>query len=201
MIELPTQTTFIPKKPITQEYREESSSSLVSTISVGLFLISLLLAGGVYFYSEYTDKNVAVKKKSLDISQGRFEPQTLQEFKDIDKRLSAAKIVLHQHIAITPVFDILSQLTLKNIQYTKFGYKFDEAGKSVTVTLSGVTNNYETIALQSDNFSKNKLIQDPVFSNLNLDTNGKLVFDLNFNVDPSLINFVETVNRNNSVKP
>lgn len=200
-MELPTQTTFIPKKPITQEYREETSFGLVSIIAIGLFVLSLMLAGGVYFYSGYVSKNVETQKKSIDVSKGRFEPETLQEFKDIDKRLSAAKIVLNQHITTTPIFEILSALTLKNIQYTKFSYKFDETGRSVTVTLSGLTNNYETIALQSDNFSKNKLIQDPVFSNLNLDANGKLAFDLNFNVDPALINFVENVNKDNSIKP
>ncbi len=200
-MELPTQTTFIPKKPITQEYREETSFGLISIIAIGLFVLSLMLAGGVYFYNGYVAKNVETQKKSIDVSKGRFEPETLQEFKDIDKRLSAAKIVLNQHITTTPIFEILSTLTLKNIQYTKFGYKFDETGRSVTVTLSGLTNNYETIALQSDNFSKNKLIQDPIFSNLNLDTNGKLAFDLNFNVDPALINFVENANKDNSIKP
>ncbi len=193
-MELPTQTTFIPKKPLVPEYAEESSSfGLLSIISVGLFLLSVLLAGGVYFYKGYISKNVDVQKNSLEISKGRFEPETLEEFKEIDKRLSASKVVLNQHVVTTPIFELLSELTLKNVQYTKFTYKLESPEKPVSIIISGIADSYTTIALQSDNFSKNKSIQDPVFSNLTLDTSGRVLFDLNFNVSSEFVHFVENI--------
>jgi hypothetical protein len=48
---------------------------------------------------------------------------------------------------------------------------------------------YRSIALQSDLFTQNKNLIDPVFSNLTLDNSGNVLFDLEFLVDPSFVNY------------
>ena len=57
------------------------------------------------------------------------------------------------------------------------------------VKTSGIAVGYKSVALQSDLFTKNKNLIDPVFSNLSLDNSGNVVFDLEFSVDPSLVNY------------
>ena len=55
--------------------------------------------------------------------------------------------------------------------------------------MSGAAVGYRSIALQADLFSQNKNIIDPSFSNLSLDEKGNVLFDLEFGVDSSFVNY------------
>ena len=59
----------------------------------------------------------------------------------------------------------------------------------VIIKMSGVAVGYRSIALQSDLFTRNKNLIDPVFSNLTLDNTGNVLFDLEFSVDPSFVDY------------
>jgi hypothetical protein len=48
---------------------------------------------------------------------------------------------------------------------------------------------YRSMALQSDLFAQNKTFINPIFSNLTLDQSGDVLFDLDFSVDPSFLNY------------
>ena len=105
----------------------------------------------------------------------------------MDKRLRASNEILANHIAVTPIFQALQDLTMKTVRYTKFAYMFSK--EKIGVQMSGVAIGYSSVALQSDLFAKNKNLIDPVFSNLSLDDHGYVVFDLEFSVDPSFVNY------------
>jgi len=58
--------------------------------------------------------------------------------------------------------------------------------------MNGVAVGYRSIALQSDLFSTKdigKNFIEPVFSNLTLDDKGNVIFDLEFSVDPSFVDY------------
>src|SRR3989338_7837824 len=83
---------------------------------------------------------------------------------------------------------------MKKVRYTKFSYIFgDEKNAKVNVKMSGQAIGYRSIALQSDLFTKNKHFVDPVFSNLALDNSGNVLFDLDFSVDPSFIDYKQVL--------
>jgi hypothetical protein len=83
---------------------------------------------------------------------------------------------------------------MKTVRYTDFSYELGtEKNASVKVKMSGQAIGYRSIALQSDLFAKNKNFIDPVFSNLTLDANGSVLFDLEFSVDPSFVNYKQTL--------
>ena len=63
----------------------------------------------------------------------------------------------------------------------------------VLVKINGTAVGYRSVALQSDFFTKNKNIIDPVFSNLVLDDKGNVQFNLDFSVDPTLIDYTQTI--------
>ncbi len=60
-----------------------------------------------------------------------------------------------------------------------------------SVKLSGVAEDYKSIALQADVFNsdKGRSFKNVVFSNLARDKNGNVTFDLQFTVDPSLLSY------------
>ena len=104
--------------------------------------------------------------------------------------------IIDNHITASPVFEILSDLTLKQIRYSEFSFTVDENNsKQATVLLSGKADGYRTIALQADLFSSNRNIVDPIFSNLVLDERGQVLFDLSFEVPIDTILYKNNLNQ------
>jgi hypothetical protein len=183
------QTSFIPKKPIIEERAVSSRPvNLLTIISIFIFFAVILASGGLYFYKGILAKNIASMSNDLTLAKNRFEPSKINQLQVLDKRLRASDIILSNHITISPIFQALQALTMKTVRYTKFSYSFGD-NKKVNVKMSGQAVGYRSIALQSDLFAKNKYLLDPVFSNLSLDDKGNVLFDLEFLVDPSFIDY------------
>ncbi len=188
------QTSFIPKKPITEErVSAPASVGLLTIISIFILFTVLLASGGLYFYKGVVNKNITTMQDNLNLAKNRFEPSKIVELQSLDKRLTAATDILSNHVIISPIFQILSAVTMKTVRYTKFSYALDDDNKTVKVTMSGQATGYRAIALQSDLFTQNKLLIDPVFSNLNLDTSGNVLFDLTFSVDHSVVDYKQAL--------
>ena len=196
------QTSFIPKKPMIEERVVSSRPvSLLTIVSIFIFFTMLLATGGLYFYKAILEKNITQMQASLVVAKGSFEPEKISQLQVLDKRLQASKEILGKHISVSPIFSALSKVTIKNIRYTKFSYALssDSSGK-VMVSMSGVANwtlGYKAIALQSDIFAQNKdykdFFIDPVFSNLAPDTKGNILFDLNFSVNVTALNYTNVI--------
>lgn len=191
------QTSFIPKKPIVEE-RVKSSKPIgfFMILSIFIFLSMVLAAGGLYFYKTTLASNIVKMEEALTLAKNRFEPEAITLLQVLDKRLTASNEVLSKHVAVNPIFKSLSALTMKSVRYTKFSYDLGTTKESkVAVKLSGQTNSYTSVALQSDLLAKDKNLIKPVFSNLSLDSKGNVLFDLEFSVDPTFINYKHMLER------
>ena len=189
-------TSFIPKKPIVEEkFERPRSVGLISFIGTVIFVASLVCAGAVYFYKVSLDTQIKSKGNQLKIAEERFDSNLVEEMQKLDRRINSARDVLSSHVVISPIFKALEEYTLRSISFTKFTYAFDPISQRVNVEMSGKATGYDAIALQSDALATNRYIKDPVFSNLNLDDKGKITFDLTFYVDPTFINFEDTLAR------
>ncbi|MEK7539346.1 MAG: hypothetical protein AAB595_01770 [Patescibacteria group bacterium] len=189
------QTSFIPKRPMVAEHIATTRSVGVFTVIAIFILFTVLLAtGALYFYKGVLAKNITQMETDLNLAKNRFEPSKITELQVLDKRLNASSEVLSNHTAITPIFQALSLITMKTVRYTKFSYDFGtEKNAKAVVKISGLAVGYRSVALQSDLFAKNKDLIDPVFSNLTLDDKGNVLFNLEFSVDPSFINYKKTL--------
>lgn len=195
------QTSFIPKKPMVQERVVPARSVSFFTVTSFFILFTvLLITGGLYFYKGIVIKNISKMENDLNLAKNRFEPSKITELQQLDRRLSASSEILSRHIAITPVFQALQAITMKTVRYTKFSYSFgdekDAKNGKVIIKMSGQAVGYRSIALQSDLFTtrdEGKNFIDPVFSNLTLDDKGNVLFDLEFSVDPSFVDYKKTL--------
>lgn len=185
------QTSFIPKKPIVEERTNIPRSVSFFTIISLLVLFTVLLSSiGLYFYKGVLVKNIMQMENDLNLAKNRFEPSKITELQLLDKRLRASSEILSHHIAVTPIFQALQELTMKTVRYTSFSYTMGEGKNAkILVKMGGLAIGYRSIALQSDLFAKNKNLLDPVFSNLTLDDKGNVLFDLEFLVDPSFVDY------------
>ena len=185
------QTSFIPKKPMIEDRAVVSRpTSLLTVISIFIFISIVLAAGGLYFYKGVMQKNIDKMSIDLTLAKSRFEPSKITQLQVLDKRLKSANIILSKHIAVSPIFEALQTLTMKTVRFTKFSYVLgDEKNPNIDVKMSGQAIGYRSIALQSDLLTTNKNLIDPVFSNLSLDDKGNVLFDLEFSVAPSFVDY------------
>jgi hypothetical protein len=189
------QTSFIPKKPMVAERAAGTRSvGFFTVIAIFILFAVLLLSGALYFYKSSIVNDIAQKEADLNLAKNRFEPSKITELQVLDKRLRASSEIIAAHVAVTPIFQALNDITMKTIRYTNFSYDVG-AGKDakVDIKMSGVAIGYSSVALQSDLFAQNKNLISPVFSNLNLDDKGNVLFDLEFSVDPSFINYKQNL--------
>jgi len=196
------QTSFIPKKPmLNEEVRHSSRSvSLLALIAFFIFFTMLIATGGLYLYKGALAKGIEKMKGELAAAKNRFEPSRIENLQKLDERLRVADQVLSRHIAASPIFKALGEITMKSVRYTQFAYALDDKSSRINVKLEGLATGYRAIALQSDLFAKNKNLIDPVFSNLSLDDRGNVTFALEFSVDPSFVSYREVLKRE-SVPP
>lgn len=185
------QTSFIPKKPMVEEHvATKRPIGILTIISLFILFTVLLASGALYFYKGITVKNVKKMESDLAIAKNRFEPSKITELQILDKRLTVASEILSKHVAVSPIFQALQAMTMKTVRFTKFSYSLGtEKNAKVNVKMSGVTTGYSSLALQSDLFGKNKNFIDPIFSNLSLDPLGNVLFDLEFSVDPTFVDY------------
>lgn len=186
-------TTFVPKKPITQAVAPGSTpvsrpAGLLTSISTLLFFITLLIAGGVYFWQQFQAGNLVKLQESVATIEKTFEPQLITQLQTLDKQLNNANTVLKNHTVVSPVFSLLETSTLPQVRFTRFDMVNEEA-KDAVVKMSGEADGYTFIAQQSDVLSKNTFIKDMIFSNFVLTQRGKISFDVSFSVRPEFTDF------------
>ena len=172
------QTSFIPKKPVTtSEPIKPGGMSLLLLVSIIIFLVSLGLAGYVFL-----EKNLLIQKINSD--QTTIETNksglvsdsiTVESLVELNSRINVAKGLLGKHVAISPIFNFLQQATLKSVRFKNFSFsslgKSDTGVNTVSIQMSGVAKDWETVASQADEFGKSdykKIITEPKISDLSL---------------------------------
>ncbi len=192
------QTSFIPKKPMIED-RVTSSRPIgfSNLISLFIFFTIIIAMGALYFYNKKLNSDISKLEVNLKLAQDRFEPSKIIQLQELDKRLSASSQILAQHISISPIFEVLEDITMKTVSFNKFAYELS-AGRNpqVIVKMSGRAVGYQSIALQSDLFAKKKDFINPIFSNLALDDKGEVTFDLEFKVEPTFVDYENMIKSN-----
>lgn len=192
------QTSFIPKQTLVENpVSRRQPISLVSTLALVVLIASILLAGGAYAYQYWLDYEINRECPdpaqnvtsgcgliaSLNKEKQALDEGLLTEFKRLAAKLDLANKLISKHVTVLPIMDLLSELTLESVRFTSFDYD----GKNITI--SGVAKSYEDVAVQSNVFDREKLISGFLFSDLNLDTAGNVVFKLVLTVDPRLLSY------------
>ncbi|MFA6515268.1 MAG: hypothetical protein WCT42_03335 [Candidatus Paceibacterota bacterium] len=183
------QTSFIPKKPITSIVSDKEPKSFFSMISIFILVASLVLLASLFIYKNYLTKQKETASASLLIVRDSFEESTIEELDSFNKKTDAAKQVLNKHIVLSPMFTLLGDITISQVQYTKFEQKNENGLFSVNI--EGLARDYRSIALQADifNSSKGSSFKNVVFSKLTKDKNGNISFNLEFDVDANLLSY------------
>ncbi|MBI2047787.1 MAG: hypothetical protein HYT27_01475 [Parcubacteria group bacterium] len=183
-------TSFIPKKPLIREniLGQQKGVNLVLFVSIIIFFATVLIAGGVFLFDVLLKRQESSLTSSIERAREAIEPELVASLGRIDARIKAAKNILDNHTAISPIFDLLEQLTLSSVSFESLRYVVESEGK-ITFQLSGTARNYSSVALQSVLFGENRYIENPIFSNLQLNNQGSVSFNFSANINKRLVLF------------
>ncbi len=189
------QTSFIPKNPLvgSAAVKRKPHTSLVSIIVILIFVISILGSALVFAYEKFLEKRIASMQDDLKAAEQRLDPGLITEWVRLDKRIESSKDLLHTHLAVSSFFDMLEGMTLKNVYFKNFGYQLTANGR-VAIAMDGEADSFASVALQSDEFAKNaKVINNQLFSNIDLTQTGNVVFRFTATLDPSVISYEKEI--------
>jgi len=86
---------------------------LLVIVSIFIFVVIVLISGGVYFYKNMLTTNLTQMQSDLEKAKNRFEPSKINELKLLDKRLQSSTEILSNHVIISPIFEALQAITLR----------------------------------------------------------------------------------------
>ena len=178
------ETSFIPKKNYKKEKSKGQYNNLLLIFSVVIFVGTLIVSSGVFFYKSFLEKEIANKSVILEREKGNFDLSLIQKLARFDKRIEVTKQILEEHITLIPLFDFLEENTLKEVMFENFNFEIIK-GKQY-LRLDGKANSYAAVAVQSDVLAKNKDIIDPVFSELGINSDGDVIFAVDMELNNEL---------------
>ena len=184
------QTSFVPKKPvITQNVVPRSSSiDLFSLIAIVLFILSLALSGSIFFWKGLIEKDITIKKATLERARDAFEPELIKKIIRLDSRIESAEKLLNSHISVTRLFDALSTITLRGVRFKDFNFAYLAKDK-VEVSMKGQAQSFAAVAIQSDFFNQQKYLKNTLIGDLALEPTGLIAFSVRTIVDPALVSY------------
>ncbi len=164
----------------------------VNIVAGALLILAIVASGGVFLFKTYTQQSIASKQDSLEKQRAAFEPATIEELARLDRRIGASSQLLKTHIALSLLFQDIEGRTDINVRFKNFKYEPAGSGR-MSVSMSGTAKSFNAVALQSDIFGKSTILKDPIFSNLNLDQAGNVVFDFTAVIDPARVSYAASV--------
>jgi hypothetical protein len=191
------QPSFIPHDAKQVQGRGSGGlAELLMLIGIVLLVASAALAGGVFLYQQYLTSSNAGKLDQLQRAEAAFEPSLVQQLQRLDDRMTAAGSLLESHLAPLALFSMLEQTTISSIQFTSL--KFDASDpQHISLRMSGVADSVNSVALQSDLFSKSGAIQSPIFSNIDRQQDG-VHFDFSSFVNAASLNYAQLLSGQSS---
>ena len=161
------QTSFIPKKPIGSPdgsgVKIVHSTNIFSVIATVIFIITVLMAGGLFFYKNILANQIKESEKKLAEAQDAYALSSIKELLDVSARITSANSLLNKHVAVSKVLVLIGDLTVRKLRFTDLTYTIKN--NIPTVAISGEVQTYNALAEQQDKFLKNEFIKNPTFSN------------------------------------
>jgi len=193
------QSSFIPKgsfaptstgSPLGRKIKERS---LVEFLAMVIFILSVLLAMGVYGYKYYLKYQIGKMGIDLEQAQATLQPETIHELTRLNDRINSTKELISKHRALSPLFEFFEAFTPKTLRFSDFRYLKDERGLGLSI--KGEARGYAALAFAADTFNKSGYFTDSTFSDLNLNDKGDVSFSFEAIVEPDLLSYNRVVER------
>ncbi len=193
MVETKFQTSFIPKQPVGEETHRSGGASVIFLISFLMLVASVAAAVGVFIWNKTVTASIEEGKVALEKHNAAFDSASINEFTRLDNRIDTASMLLRQHVGSSEIFPRLASNTLKTVRFSNFNYTNAGGGK-IMINMSGEAQDYESMALQAQQFTKPALqnsFRSPIFSNFTKQKD-LVVFTFSSGIDPFVVDYYQS---------
>ncbi len=204
------QTSFIPKKiptPIgvsgSSPAARKQKSSILMTLATILFLLSLVAAVGSYGWKYYLISAQADYKKQLNQRKEQFNLDLIEQLKQVNIKITLARQLMSNHVALSQIFDIVSRLTAEKVRFFDMDVSATQlegvSNSEYKISLRGNGINYSTVAFQSDVLAQleqlglRKIVKNPILSDPSQDDKGTVSFNFSASIDPKSVSYEKLV--------
>ena len=174
--------------------------NLLSLISTVIFIVIIAGAIAVFFYQSYLTGAIASDKQSLNLTQGEFDPATINQIIRLDTRLNVADSLLSGHVASSNLFTALENSTLQTVRFSDFAFTTSDQN-SITLTMKGEAQSFSDVALQSAAFNRTTYFKNLVTSDLSVEQSGLVSFNMTMTIDPSVVGYTPPVGTTSQPSP
>ena len=200
-------TTFIPQGPpagsaqaptpaATSKVRVRQTVSILTVVAALCVVAAGVSIAGVFIFKQSLEQRIVQMESQLETAEKQFEPSLITTLKELDERLIQSSNVLRSHRVVAPFFSALNELTLKNVQYDGLTLEVNEEDGIASVEIEGQARSYQVIAQQSKKLSENRLIQDHIFSEFELQDTGRVRFALLITLSEDEMSFEKSLQNN-----
>jgi len=195
-MEIGVPTSFIPHDATTPTASHHYDSGngltdLFTLLAIVIFIASSVLAVGWFLYLQYMNNLSTQDQNEIKAAQAAFDPSLILQLTRLDERLNSAGVLLSGHIAPSAFFAALDQMTLTTVSFQSLTFNASDP-KGISLQMSGIARDINSVALQADLFGKSGIITDAIFSGIDQQTDG-VHFSVTGYVNPSSINYVTVV--------
>lgn len=153
-----TNIAFIPKAPLTTSNMKRRPASVFFIITLSIFIVSLGATVGLFIYKNTLKNDLKEKNNEIASLKSEYEASAddqdiVHQAEELGIQLNTVKGILDKHISLIPLFDFLSEHTLKDLQFTSFSFDRD-AKEGPTVKLNAVATSYMSAALQREELKR-----------------------------------------------
>ncbi len=189
-------TSFIPKRPIFKEdagVRRHQPVSVVTLIGFAVFFAALILTGITFYINKKESAAVETLAAKLASEKENFNPQAIEELKAISARLKFAKDVVDNHVAVSPLLDLIQSFTNKSVYYESLDLVREEK-TGYELTLRGKAPSFGLLYAQMSSYRAESKVRTVEVGNVQLDERtGGVQFEVKIGLSPEVMKYLSPV--------
>lgn len=170
---------------------QRSSSNLFGLLSYFayfIFIISIVLATGVFIYGQILSRQQAKEDADLAQAESKIDLPTVESFVHLRDRLTVGESLLDKHVAFSNFFAAIGPMLPENVRFSSLGISFDTTSGAPVISGSGVAKSFNALAVVSTAFATDPRIKDAIFSKITInDVDNTVSFDLSASLDPKIV--------------
>jgi len=169
---------LIPKEKI-------KTSSIINTLFL-LSLIFLIILGGYYVFLRFKNSSIRsdIKDANEQIIKIKAEKNndTERYVFSAQKKIKDFSEILEKHKITSNFFAFINEVSYREVKFLELELNTE----TKNVLLEGETENFDTLGKQILNLKKSDFVKGLDISNISLNKEGKVNFNVNFSLDPKM---------------